>query len=126
MKKLRLFIIFIIFLMMSLISSQAAFWHKDNDLGNDIQKEEYPDSRDVEPKKESDDSMVIQGSVENTVDISLEECMKHWVIIRAYKLLCRMFLHLMLELDRYGHHISRSSAGKLAIQKLNSCSYLTH
>ena len=62
--------------MMSLISSQAAFWHKDNDLGNDIQKEEYPDSRDVEPKKESDDSMVIQGSVENTVDISLEECMK--------------------------------------------------
>lgn len=74
MKKLRLFIIFIIFLMMSLISSQAAFWHKDNDLGNDIQKEEYPDSRDVEPKKESDDSMVIQGSVENTVDISLEEC----------------------------------------------------
>lgn len=76
MKKLRLFIIFIIFLMMSLISSQAAFWHKDNDLGNDIQKEEYPDSRDVEPKKESDDSMVIQGSVENTVDISLEECMK--------------------------------------------------
>ena len=45
-------------------------------MGNDIQKEEYPDSRDVEPKKESDDSMVIQGSVENTVDISLEECMK--------------------------------------------------
>ena len=36
----------------------------------------YPDSRDVEPKKESDDSLVIQGSVENTVDISLEECMK--------------------------------------------------
>lgn len=51
MKKLRLFIIFIIFLMMSLISSQAAFWHKDNDLGNDIQKEEYPDSRVSNLKK---------------------------------------------------------------------------
>ena len=76
MKKLRLFIISIIFLMITQISSQAAFWHKDNDLGNEIQKEEYPDSRDVEPKKESDDSLVIQGSVENTVDISLEECMK--------------------------------------------------
>ena len=76
MKKLRLFIIFIIFLMITQISSQAAFWHKDSDLGNAIQKEEYPDSRDVEPKKESNDSLVIQGSVENTVDISLEECMK--------------------------------------------------
>ena len=60
MKKLRLFIISIIFLMITQISSQAAFWHKDNDLGNEIQKEEYPDSRDVEPKKESDDSLVIQ------------------------------------------------------------------
>ena len=76
MKKLRLFIISIIFLMITQISSQAAFWHKDSDLGNAIQKEEYPDSRDVEPKKESDNSLLIQGSVENTVDISLEECMK--------------------------------------------------
>lgn len=41
-EKLRLFIIFIIFLMMSLISSQAAFWHKDNDLGNDIQRKSIP------------------------------------------------------------------------------------
>lgn len=112
---------------MSLISSQAAFWHKDNDLGNDIQKEEYPDSRDVEPKKESDDSMVIQGSVENTVDISLEECMK-FALGNNPRIQAAMqdVLHLMLELDRYGHHISRNSAGKLAIQKLNSCSYLTH
>lgn len=38
MKKLRLFIISIIFLMITQISSQAAFWHKDNDLGNEIQK----------------------------------------------------------------------------------------
>ena len=51
MKKLRLFIISIIFLMITQINSQAAFWHKDNDLGNEIQKEEYPDSRDVEPKR---------------------------------------------------------------------------
>lgn len=53
--------------------SYAAFWHKD-DLGNQIKQEEYPDSKDVEPK--ADDVAVIKGGVENTIDISLEECLK--------------------------------------------------
>lgn len=53
--------------------SYAAFWHKD-DLGNQLKQEEYPDSKDVEPK--ADDVAVIKGGVENTIDISLEECLK--------------------------------------------------
>ena len=53
--------------------SYAAFWHKD-DLGNKIKQEEYPDSKDVEPK--ADEVAVIKGGVENSIDISLEECLK--------------------------------------------------
>ena len=69
--------IFTIFFIMQLILAQApsyaAFWHKD-DLGNQLKQEEYPDSKDVEPK--ADDVAVIKGGVENTIDISLEECLK--------------------------------------------------
>ena len=43
-------------------------------MGNQLKQEEYPDSKDVEPK--ADDVAVIKGGVENTIDISLEECLK--------------------------------------------------
>ena len=57
---------------------QAAFWHHGESLGNEIKKEEYPDSKDVEPKVDnSDEAMVIKGGVETTMDITLEECLKY-------------------------------------------------
>ena len=56
---------------------QAAFWNKDAKLGNEIQKEEYPESTDVEPKGEpQESSMLIVGGVEEVMDVSLEECLK--------------------------------------------------
>ena len=47
-------------------SSYAAFWNKDNsNLGNEIKKEEFPDSKDVEPKRDSSaDTLVIKGGIE--------------------------------------------------------------
>ena len=72
MKKI-LTIFFIMQLILAQAPSYAAFWHKD-DLGNQLKQEEYPDSKDVEPK--ADDVAVIKGGVENTIDISLEECLK--------------------------------------------------
>ncbi len=75
---IRILILFIFSLMMFQPACDAALWHKGNDLGNDIKKEEYPDSRDVEPKKtESEDTLVIQGGVETSMDITLEECLKY-------------------------------------------------
>ena len=57
----------------------AAFWNKDNShLGNDIQKEEFPDSVDVEPKRDAAaDSLVIKGGVEEVMEVSLEECLRY-------------------------------------------------
>jgi outer membrane protein TolC len=69
----------IIFLIISSFLSQSAFgafWNKDNQqLGNSIQKEEYPDSTDVEPKVETD-TLVIKGGVEELMDVSMEECIR--------------------------------------------------
>ena len=72
MKKI-LVIFFIIQLILAQVPSYAAFWHKD-DLGNKIKQEEYTDSKDVEPI--ADEVAVIKGGVENSIDISLEECLK--------------------------------------------------
>ena len=69
----KLLATFLILQFLTQIPSYAAFWHKD-DLGNQLKQEEYPDSKDVEPK--ADDVAVIKGGVENTIDISLEECLK--------------------------------------------------
>ena len=69
----KLIATFLIVQFFAQVPSYAAFWHKD-DLGNQLKQEEYPDSKDVEPK--ADDVAVIKGGVENTIDISLEECLK--------------------------------------------------
>lgn len=47
-------------------------------LGNSYAKEEYPDSDLVEPvvNTQSEDNMTIQGSVQNSIDIILEDCLK--------------------------------------------------
>ena len=57
--------------------SYAAFWNKDVQLGNEIKKEEYPDSSDVEPKVEApQETTVISGGVEEVMDVSLDECLR--------------------------------------------------
>ena len=76
----RLFIIFFIILI-SVLSTDAALWKKDSAVGNEIKKEEYPESADVEPKIQKsdavDEKVVIKGGIENTYDVNLEECMKY-------------------------------------------------
>ena len=69
-------IIFIIFFFQS--STQAAFWNKvSKPLGNDIKQEEFPESKDVEPLVTSDtESMVIEGGIEEVMDITLDECIR--------------------------------------------------
>lgn len=80
MKKFRVLITFLIVFILSQNLSLAAFWTKNtnNELGNEIVKEEYPDSKDVEPRLESESSetLVIKGGVEEVMDISIEECLR--------------------------------------------------
>ena len=60
--------IFITFLILSMFQqvSYAAFWHKTpkEQLGNTIKKEEYPDSKDVEPTIDpNQDTLLIKGGI---------------------------------------------------------------
>lgn len=74
---MKKFIIFLIIISLCQTSAMAAFWNKDVQLGNEIKKEEYPDSTDVEPKGEpKESSTLIVGGVEEIMDISLEECLR--------------------------------------------------
>lgn len=75
----KLLTILLIILSMFQQATFAAFWNKDNShLGNDIQKEEFPDSVDVEPKRDAAaDSLVIKGGVEEVMEVSLEECLRY-------------------------------------------------
>ena len=59
----------------------AGFWNKEssNNLGNDITKEEFPESVDVEPKIEElpeGETIVIKGGVEEVNDINLNDCLR--------------------------------------------------
>ena len=76
----RLLISFIIMVFMTQAATFAAFWSKETqaDLGNNIHKEEYPESKDVEPKIDEvpSDTLVIKGGVEEVTDISMEECLQ--------------------------------------------------
>ena len=76
MAKIKKVIIFFILLSLLQPASYAFFRHKDTDLGNEIKKDEYPDSKDVEPKINQEEVTVIKGGVENTLDINLEDCLK--------------------------------------------------
>jgi len=74
---------FLVLILLSIFLFQqtaiAAFWDKENksQLGNELQKEEYPESIDVEPKIEAkNESLVITGGVEEVMDISLDECLR--------------------------------------------------
>lgn len=73
--------IFSVLIVISILqqSAMAAFWSKDDNktLGNEIQKEEYPESKDVEPRIDAESgNLVIQGGVEEVMDITLEECLR--------------------------------------------------
>ncbi len=80
MNKLTKYIIALIMVSLIQTTAQAAFWTRDNNLGNDIAKEEYPESKDVEPKIETgvsaSDATVIQGGVETSIDVTLEDCLR--------------------------------------------------
>lgn len=71
-------IVLITVLFLFLPSSEGAFWKKGCAVGNEIKKEEFPESSEVEPKvKTSDETLTIKGGVENTFDITLEDCLKY-------------------------------------------------
>ena len=79
MKKIRFLIIFLIISLISQASVFAAFWSKSHnaELGNEIVKEEYPESKDVEPRiEENSNTTLITGGVEEVIDISLDECLR--------------------------------------------------
>ena len=65
----------IAFLILLLITNSMPIWAGDSDynLGNEIQKEEFPESEDVEP---TSPALVIKGGVEEVMDINLEECLR--------------------------------------------------
>ena len=77
MKNLKLLIIFLTIITILQCPSQAAFWKKNPTLGNSLPQEEYPESKDVEPKVEHPETIVIEGSVQELIDISLEDCLKY-------------------------------------------------
>ena len=79
MKKLKQILILIIICALTQATANAAFWNKNSDknLGNDIAKEEYPESKDVEPIIEtSENNLVIEGGIEEVMDVSLEQCLR--------------------------------------------------
>ena len=79
MKKISFLIIFLIISLISQASVFAAFWSKSHnaELGNEIVKEEYPESKDVEPRiEENSNTTLITGGVEEVIDISLDECLR--------------------------------------------------
>ncbi len=77
MKKI---LILLLILSMFQLTSYAAFWNKQpkEPLGNTVNKEEYPASKDVEPTiNETENTILIKGGIEETMDISLEECLRY-------------------------------------------------
>lgn len=46
------------------------------EVGNEINKEEFPLSESVAPIVKAEDTMVVQGSVEKNIDITLNECIR--------------------------------------------------
>ena len=81
MKNLKLLIASFIICSMLLSSAQAAFWKKGEAIGNEIKHEEFPESKDVEPlinvESNTNKNLTIRGSVENTYNVTLDDCMKY-------------------------------------------------
>ena len=78
MNKLKFLTVLVLILLLFNQTADAALFGKSQALGNEIQKEEYPDSIDVEPKlEESSEKVVIKGGVQETMDVSLEDCLRY-------------------------------------------------
>ncbi|MBQ4114648.1 TolC family protein [bacterium] len=78
MNKLKFLTVLVLILLLFNQTAEAALFGKSQALGNEIQKEEYPDSIDVEPKlEESSEKVVIKGGVQETMDVSLEDCLRY-------------------------------------------------
>jgi len=78
MNNLKLFIIFSILVSMLGSSCEASIWKRSLELGNKIQKEEYPEGKNVEPIRNDEitENTVIEGGVQEYIDISLEDCLR--------------------------------------------------
>ena len=77
MKKRKFITTLLITFILLQSSVQAAFWKKNPTLGNELVAEEFPESKDVEPKVEHPQPVVIEGGVQELIDISLEDCIKY-------------------------------------------------
>ena len=80
MKNLKKWIALMVIVSIVQTSSNAFSWKKGEPLGNTIKKEEYPESKDVEPVFKGikqKDSLTISGSIENTLDVSLDDCLRY-------------------------------------------------
>lgn len=83
MKPVRFLISFLIIISMFSGTASAGFLNKKFDeISNEsnLQKEEFPEGKDVEPKIEEpsafDSNLTIEGSIEEVNDINLDECIK--------------------------------------------------
>ena len=77
MKNFKLLIIFSILISLLGSSCEASIWKRSAELGNKIQKEEYPDGKDVEPIRNPETgTTVIEGGVQEYIDISLDDCLR--------------------------------------------------
>ena len=77
MKNIKFVILFITILFAFQNVADAAFWSKDSDFQKKLERIEYPESQDVEPRKNVNEEQLIEGSVENNIDINLEDCLKY-------------------------------------------------
>ena len=55
-------------------SSESAFWYKGSNIGNEINKIEYPETSKVEPVNNNNETL--KAGIENTIDVNLEDCLK--------------------------------------------------
>ena len=76
MNKTKIISLILITIMALQLPSNAAFWKKNPTLGNEIVKEEYPEGKDVEPKITPNENLVIEGGIQELIDISLEDCLR--------------------------------------------------
>lgn len=63
-------------LILSLIIGMSGQYTFAADFGNEINPKEYPNAEEVLPAKTEDKKVVIQGSVEKNIDLTLERCLE--------------------------------------------------
>ena len=80
MSNLKKYLAVLLVLLFMYSASYAFSLKKHEVLGNEISQEEYPSSRDVEPKIGDSDlkePLTIKGGIENTIEVNLEDCIKY-------------------------------------------------